>query len=307
MTSVSAVLIEQIFMLFLMIAIGYYASKIKIITPELNKGLTDFLLHIPMPLLIISAFSFPFSTELFSNTLIVLGCSLAIHLGSFFIAKIIFYKFPLSQRQVLTFASTFSNCAFLGIPVINSVYGKIGLLYSSFFIVGFHLIIWTIGIIIFTGKSNWETMLKALCNPGLISVAIGIILFTFSIKFPPFIDKTVNIIGSMTTPLSMIIIGASLADCHWKTLFSGVSLYLGTAIRLIVLPLLAFAIMSWFQLDPTVLGVCFLTTAMPAASFVGIFAGKYGGDTQFASKMVFLSTICSAVTLPLLANLLKFS
>jgi len=165
-------------------------------------------------------------------------------------------------------------------------------------LIGFNLLVWTLGIIIFTEKADRQTARATLTNPGIIAVLIGTVLFIFSIPLPAPIIKTFSLVGSMTTPLSMIIIGATLADCRWKEFFSGTAVYYGSLTRLVLLPLITMGTMILLQLDPTVIGVCVLSVAMPVAATTVMFAERYDSDTLFASRLVFLSTILSAVTIP---------
>ncbi|WDC84627.1 AEC family transporter [Caloramator sp. mosi_1] len=147
--------------------------------------------------------------------------------------------------------------------------------------------IWTAGVFIFSGRGNKENLRKAVLNPGIVSVFIGLIIFLFSISLPAPIIKTLEIVGSMTTPLSMIIIGSTLADARIKSIFEGFSVYFGSFVRLIFIPLAVYFILNFIGLKDFYLSIPVIITAMPAAANTVIMAEKYGGNAEYASKVVF--------------------
>ena len=282
----------------MIIIIGYIARRTNVIKADMTKKLSDFLLYVTLPLLIITSFNFQFSKTMLVNGGIILISSFAAHFAGYGLGKLLFVRFPASKRKILVFAAVFSNCGFMGIPIIESIYGKVGVFYSSIYQVAFNLLIWTLGIIIFTEKLDRQTARSTLTNPGIIAVFIGMILFVFSIPLPAPVLKTFSMVGSMTTPLSMIIVGATLAECRWQELFSDLSVYYGSLIRLIILPLMTMVILKFFHLDPIVTGVCVLSVAMPVAATTAIISELYDGDTSLASRLIFLSTVFSIITIP---------
>jgi transposase len=156
-----------------------------------------------------------------------------------------------------------------------------------------------------TGKRDIKSMKKALINPGIIAVFIGLFIFIFSIKLPYPVAKTLEMFGTMTTPLSMLIIGALIANMDFKKLFSGLALYYVTAIRLIILPLLVLIAMKILGItDTMLLGTCVTTAAMPAAANTAIFAERYNGNSALASRIVAFSTIASMITIPIILSLI---
>lgn len=208
------------------------------------------------------------------------------------------------MNRVLRAAAIFSNCGFMGFPILASVYGTQGVFYGSFYVLTFNLLIWTAGVAIFTGKREALTWKQAL-NPAVISVLIGFCLFIFSIKLPAPIFKTLDMVGSMTTPLSMLIIGSLLVEIKLSEAFSGFSIFYATIIRLIVLPLTVILLLKLLGANGLILGVPVLAGAMPTAALVAVFAEKHGADALLASRAVFLSTILSIVTIPAMIVLLQ--
>lgn len=298
------VLVEQVILLLFMLATGFYGYKRHIIDSRSVKAMTDLLINITMPLMIIASFNFPFSVDLLKNFSIVLIATITIHLLSYFIGKILFCHCEENQRKVLIFSIIFSNCGFMGIPVISSLLGKIGALYSSIYLIGFNAFVWTLGVTIYNSNAKEKGLKNVLTNPGIVGILIGFSLFVCPVKLPEIIYSAVDSIGSMTTPLSMLIIGAGLATCELREIFKGFHIYWASIIRLLILPLLTLLVCKLLPIDHTVVGVCVLSTAMPIANMTMILAEKYGGDTKLASRLVFFSTAFSMITIPLLFTIL---
>ena len=300
----SSVIVKQVIILFLVIIVGFYASKRDIISGDMTKKLSTLLLQVTQPLLIISSFNFAFSTEMLRNAVLVFLLSFGIHLFSMLVGKLFYFKYPDRVKSVLKFTAVFSNCGFMGFPVLDSIFGSIGVFYGAMYVIPFNILTLSYGVMVFTGKSDKDTIKKILTHPMIISVAIGMILFLFQIKLPMPLNNAVSMVGSMTSPLSMLIVGALLAVIPIKEMFRGLSVYYGSAIRLIVLPLLIYAILSLLRLPKEVLQVCVILTAMPAAANTAIFSEKYDGDAGLASRCIGISTILSIFTIPLIILLL---
>jgi malate permease and related proteins len=139
-----------------------------------------------------------------------------------------------------------------------------------------------------------------LFNPGIISVFLGMILFLFSLRLPLPVFRAVELVGGMTVPLSMLIIGALLADADIKGFFSGLSVYYGTFVRLLLIPMIALVVLKVIGFPGQLLQICVLLVAMPAAANTAIFAEMYGADSQLASRCIVISTLLSIITIPLI-------
>lgn len=295
-----SIIITQVTTLFLIMAVGFFARKRNILNPELNKGLTDLLLNVTAPITAISSFSFAFSREMLIGAGMVFAFAIAIHSFAIVFSKLLYFGFPSPTNKVLRFATVFSNCGFMGYPVMGSLFGNLGIFYTSIYVATFTFFIWTFGVTIYTGKADVHSLKKALGNPGVIAVFAGMLIFLFSVKLPFPVSETLRIVGSMTTPISMIVIGSMLADIKPADLFSGWAIYYGAIIRLIVMPLITLGALTLLGFKGILLGVCVLAVGMPAAALSVSFAEKNNGDSAFASRLVFLSTILSVITIPIM-------
>ncbi len=297
-------ILNQIIVLFLIMVVGFYARKKNIINKEVNRGLSSLLLNITLPFMIFASFNIAFNKDMLINGGKLLIYSTSIYLFAILISKLLYFKYPKDKKSILRFVTIFSNCGFMGFPVIESVYGKTGVFYTSIFNISFNILIWVVGIILLTGEFNLKTLKEVMLNPGIIATFLGLAVFIFSIKLPLPIYKTFDLVGSITTPIAMLVVGAMLADIKIMDVFCDISLYYGTAVRLIVMPLIVLVVMKWLGVKDMFLGISVLITAMPAPANAAIMAEMYGGDASFASKCIFLSTVLSAITIPLIIKLM---
>jgi predicted permease len=235
----------------------------------------------------------------------VFAFSLFLHLFAFLIGFVLYRPYPEPTRKVLRFVTIFSNCGFMGFPLLESLYGKTGVFYGSFYVFAFHLFIWTIGVRIFTGQQDRSSLKKVVTNPNIIAVGLGMVFFLLSIKLPAPVHSALAMVGAMNTPLSMLVVGSILSEIRFKELFSGFSLYYGTFARLVMIPLCSLFITNLLGFPPLLQGVCVLSTATPAAALTTAFAEEHNGDSHLASRLIFLSTVLSMGTLPFFAFLVN--
>jgi len=295
----SSQLINQIIVLFIIMAVGFYAKKKKFLNNIVDKGLSELLLNVTLPFMIVTSFNIKYEAEMVSNAQKILIYSFLIHISLIFISKIFFFKAPKSKQQVFRFITIFSNVGFMGYPVLESIYGGTGVFYAAIFNIAFNILVWTVGVMLFTGEKDFKSMRKAVANPAILAVIIGVILFAFSIKLPLPIENAIKLVGSTTTPISMIIVGSMLAEMKFKDAFSDFSVYYATFVRLLIVPMIVYVVLKFLKVDDLLLNICVILQAMPAAVMAPLLAEKYGGDNLLASQCVFITTIVSAVTIPI--------
>lgn len=296
--------INQIIILTLMMFIGVILRKLKIISDEVNKGLTSILMNLTLPCMILYSFNFTFSLDMFRNALIILMYSTAIHIILIILSKIAYFKFDDNKEKVFKFSTIFSNCGFVGFPIVQGIFGDIGVFYTSIFTIPFNIFMWTYGVVIFTGEKNIKSIRKNLVNPPLICTVIGMLIFLFSIKLPQPVISTLSSIGNMTTPISMFIVGTMLADVKIKDVFKGIDIYYMNIVKLIVSPLIILTLLKLLHADDILMKICVIMVAMPTASLVGVFSEKYNGDRPTASRCAFLTTVLSLITIPVIMSVI---
>jgi predicted permease len=186
----------------------------------------------------------------------------------------------------------------MGFPILYAAYGDTGVLYGSIFNAVFNLLIWTYGVMLFSEDKGENNFKKLFLNAGILAVFAGLIIMIFSITLPYPLQETIRVVGNMTTPLSMIILGHMLTQIDIKSILNDKKVYYVCFIRLIVVPIITLAVLNLFKMDAIVRNVIVIGEAMPVASLCVIFAQNNDKEQEFASKIVFMSTILSVITIP---------
>ncbi len=292
-------------LLFLLMALGILIKKVGIITDENRKSFSGLLLNVVLPCNIVNSFlgDNPISSEFFKNCILALVLSLLIQIFITWISRFLFWKAKKERKSVMRYGVICSNSSFIGLPVAEELYGSLGVLYTSIFQIPIRFTMWTAGLSLFTEVDRKEAFHKLIKYPCIISVFIGFLLMLLPISLPTVITDTIASVSKCTTPLSMFVIGAILADADMKTMFSKEAFYF-TFWRLLGLPLFIWAVLKPFHLDPLLISISVIMSGMPAGSTTSILADQFGGDSMFAAQVTFVSTLFSMATIPLLGLLL---
>lgn len=302
------VVLNQVLILVVILIVGVVAGKKGIIAEGASKKLSELLLYITNPMLVLSSFFFEYSPEKMRNGLLVFLYGSGFFLFSILISGLLYKNYDKKIKPILRFTAVFSNCGFMGLPMMKALFGDEGVFLGSFYLVAFNLFVWTFGLAMFSDikvKEDFrKSMKQALLNPALIAFYIGVVVFIFKIPVPGFIISAVNYIGDMTLPLSMLIIGVLVSTVKFSTLLNDPKVYYASAVRLIILPLAAYGIFYLVGVPKIVMSVLVTAVAMPIAANTTIFAEMFDKDSVFASKSVTLSTIFSIITTPLIVSLL---
>jgi len=300
MPVVSNILQMQILLLALMLA-GFVSAKAKIIDTHARDSLSDLILGVFLPCNILSSFLNTDTSKL-PSLAIMLAFSSGLLCLCFALSKLFYRRFGTEQKKVLLYATIISNASFLGNPVIESIYGIDALVYSAIYLIPLRVALWTLGIAIFSGGKG--SVKKVVFHPCLIATYLGFAVMFTGFKSPAWLSRIVFTLGNCTTPISMMVVGSVLGLVDSKKLITGVALYF-SSIRLILIPLMALGIMLLIRPDPVVTGVAVILSGTPAPVTISILAGKYKSDNVLASRIVFVSTLLSIVTIPALIWLLQ--
>ena len=285
--------------LMVYLCVGFLCYYKQIITKQNQQKFVAFVLNFLMPCMVFQSFK-NVSVSLLTQSLQVLFISFFICFISFLLGKVLYRSFPLNKRNVLRYSTMINNAGFAGLPLAKQLYGDTGLIYASIFLIPIRIFMWSAGITMLSNqKSDWKKILKQLIhNPNIIAVVLGIFRGLLQIPLPLFFDNALTHLSDCVSPLSMIIIGSIIAQISITSIMEKGVLYY-TLIRLFLLPLLVLCSLTFFHFDPVLIGTCVILTAMPAATSTALLASQYGSDSSFASKIIFLSTICSLFTAPL--------
>ena len=286
-------------MMFLLMAVGVVLRKMNIITKEGKGMLTDLVIDLILPCNIISAFYMPMDHSVFVSGVEILIISILIQIFCTFISGILYRKVPKEKRMVLQYATVCSNAGFLGNPVAEGLYGSVGLLYASVYLIPQRIVMWSAGVSYFTEcPSKKEVVKKVLKHPCIVAVEIGIVLMVTQVQLPGFLSSAIENVGECTTAITMMLIGTILTDVDMRHILTRTTVAY-SFIRLAFIPAVVFAGCWLANIDSVVAGVSVTLAAMPAGTTTAILAMKYHGDEEFATQSVVLTTMLSMAAIPI--------
>lgn len=303
-----AAITNSVVSLFIIILVGVYGSKKKIITAELNKGLTDILIKIALPFMIISSFMFTYDDTIKSNVLKTFYLSIGAYAVMAVVSYILLIPVKKDKKTVLHFANVFVNTGYVGFPVLNSIFGSEGVIYGSIFNIFFVIFVWTYGIMLYKGKLEKgylkNEIINLLLNPSIIAVAVGIIIMIFDIEIKGALLSSIKSIGNITGPLSMFIIGVILSNVKLKQHLKDWTVYYGIIIKLLIIPIIIYLISLLLKDSSKAAYSVIIMTAMPASAMTSILAESFNKEKEFAAIIVSTTTLISLITVPILIKLI---
>ena len=285
--------------MYIFMFIGVILFKTKKLSLEGSKALGNILIYAVMPAVVIKAFLNEMTMERLKGLGIAFVFSFAVLLLAMVVSQFFFKKRPIEN-----FGASFSNAGFIGIPLVSALYGDEAVFYVSAFVALLNLLQWTYGVFVITKNKKAISLKKILTNPILISLAAGLILFVCQIQVPVIIISSIQGIASLNAPLAMFSLGTYLAQVSWKEIFTNRYAYLGSVIRLLVVPLLTLGILSFVPSVYSTMKMAILIVAStPIGSNAAIFAQIHNQDYKQAVRIVCLSTLYSILTMPMIMML----
>lgn len=291
-------MIDMQLMMFLLVGIGFFIRKKGIVNTEGRMNMIDLCLHITLPFNVLHSFLRKWDWNLFIACGVILLLSVGFNAISVFFSAILYKKQEANRQKSLKYGTIISNSGFLGNPMVEGIYGSEGLLYAALFMLPVRIVMWTIGIAVFLKGRKEKLWKNVLTHPCIVAIYAGVIIMVCGIQFPTFVEKTIVGISGCNTPLSMMLVGMMLAEVKPKGLIDKTMVFY-TAIRLLIIPAVVFAITAFLPIDGMLRGITVIMAGMPAPITTALLSAKYGGDEKYATGMIFLSTISSLITLPL--------
>lgn len=298
--------LQKVLILFLLIVIGFIAGRTNLISAKGQKDITNLVLYITMPATIFNAMQLPLNQERVQTSLVIIGIMIFCYFVMFTSGLMIAKRLNLTpgQKDIFHVALLLSNTTFMGFPIVSNLLGEEALFYAVLgagFI--FEMVSWTIGIYLIGrhGKAatsfNWQ---KIAFSPGIISIAFGLLFFLTQWQLPTLAQDVVNTLAPATSPLAMIVVGLMLSRSDIIAAFKNKILYLAAGLKLLGVPLLIIFILKTLGVDGVKLVIPVIMISMPTASYVAMFAGNTENDTDFASQVVFMSSLLSILTIPII-------
>ena len=292
---------SQVVILFLVVLVGALCRRLRYFTDETIHGVTQLVVNITLPVLTVYNMQRPFDPHVLVNFLLTLFIALITISAALFGALFLFRNRPHDKRAVLANMEGFSNCGFMGYPIILAI-NPDWMIYAVAYNVAYVIVSWTIGVSLFQDKPSIDVK-RVLLNPNIVSAFIGFAVFCLNITLPDILSQSMSLVGGLTTPLSMLLIGTRVSGIRLGDLRDK-DYHIAAVLRLVVLPLIVYASLRPLHLDREVFSTIYLLTAMPAGTLFAMQAELYGGDTRFAARAIAYSTLLSLVTVPVMSLLM---
>lgn len=285
--------------LFLYMLIGWICRKTDLVKAAAQPSFTNFLLYVSIPCMVFQSFDMEFTMETLYRGASVLTIATISALVSLVFSRYAYNWCNPREKCIMKYGTLVSNSGFAGLPVIQDAYGQDGLFLGSLFIIPNRIMMWSAGISLFTDAPLKQRIKNVMLNPGIIAVELGVLRMLFQPAIPQQLNKALSALGAMSTPLGMVIIGMILSGVSPRTVLDKKAFIL-VAVRQFLFPLGTLAILRLLGTDLLTLQISVVLTGMPVGSSTAFLADKYGADAVFASKCVFISTLTSLITIPIL-------
>lgn len=291
-------------MLVLIMLLGYLCARIGITGPEFNKRVTPLVMNVLLTATILnSVLSVPDFTgrDIIDYVLVLTGATVLQIAAAWFLPQLL--RTRREDAGAMRLVAAFGNVGFVGLPIVAAIYGDQMVFFASLANIPFNLTLYSMGAVQLSGSSDAHFDWRKVFNMPVIATLLSVVLLLSRIHVPAVIADTISTLAGATIPLSMLIIGTSLGAISVRAALADWRVYVVSAVRLIVCPLLTWVVLRPF-VSGELLGIPVLLAACPSAMVVTALCLQYGRSDAFASKCIFLSTILSAVTIPLVIWLL---
>ena len=296
------VVFQTMLKLFLLLILGFVLFKCHIFDEYTNKKISALIVNVASPMLIISSIAGVEGSNK-SIVFLMIGAGILMYIGFIILGKIInrIFPFPKKDWPVYECMVVFANTGFMGYPVLLDVFGQEAVFYASLIHMAFNFFVYTYAIMCLTkgDDSEFKLNFKQLLTPGIILIFVGIFIYLFDIQLPSVLMDTINSVGSLTAPLSMMMIGSSLAVYPIKDSFTDWRSYVFAFVRLLIIPFVTMLICRLIHIDPYYANITIITNAMPVGSMVLMLATQYNANVKIVTRNIVVSTLLSVITIPI--------
>lgn len=296
------VVFQTMLKLFLLLVLGFVLFKCHIFDEYTNKKISALIVNVASPMLIISSIAGVEGSNK-SIVFLMIGAGILMYIGFIILGKIInrLFPFPKKDWPVYECMVVFANTGFMGYPVLLDVFGQEAVFYASLIHMAFNFFVYTYAIMCLTkgDDSEFKLNFKQLLTPGIILIFVGIFIYLFDIQLPSVLMDTINSVGSLTAPLSMMMIGSSLAVYPIKDSFTDWRSYVFAFVRLMIVPFVTMIMCRLLHIDAYYANITIITNAMPVGSMVLMLATQYNANVKIVTRNIIVSTLLSVITIPI--------
>ena len=301
------VLIEKMALLVMLLALGYLCARLKLVGPEFNKGLSKLVINVFLAGMILSSVinkKLEMTGGDVAFGLLMMTLSMLICVGIGWLSPTLL-RIKDGDKGMYRMLSAFMNNGFVGFPLVAAVYGENAVFFASLSNIPFNLLLYTVGVMFLQkGDKNTKFSIKSVINVPIVATLIAVVIFIFEIPMPKLVDEVADTLSAATVPLSMMCVGLSLGSVSLKEALMQPRLYGISLVRLLICPLAVWLVLRIFITNPVILGTIVILSACPSAIICTILGIQYGRDGVESSEAIFISTMLSMITIPLLISVL---
>ncbi len=299
-------IVTQMLMIFGIVLVGLFAAKRNLWAAELDRKLSIFIMNISMPALILASVmgkDLAFENSELLALAVVAVVNYVVLIGMAYLIPNLWKVNP-SRKGLLSFMLAFGNVSFIGYPVCDAVFGPKAVFCASVLNIPFNLLVFTVGVsFINGGKAKSAFSPKLILSPCVVASLIAVVIAVARIQMPTPVGQWFHLLGDLTTPCALLIIGSSLSHIPVRDMLGNRFVYGMTLLRLLVLPLMVGAVLALMGVNPFVSDVAVVLSAMPVATNGIMLCLQYGKDERVMTQGLFITTLLSVVSIPLVAYL----
>ena len=296
----SILVLNQAVIMILICVIGMICYKTNIITKNVQKYFSSLVLKVVMPCLIITSFQVDLSPEVMDGLIKAVILSVISHIVMILTSNLIIRKNEKREYAIERFSLVYTNCGYMGIPLIEGVLGAEGVIYATVYMIVFNVLVWSHGVIVMRNKFSPRDLLTVLKSPTMISIGVGLIFLISGLRLPYIISKPLSYVASMNTPLPMLIAGVTIAQQSFFDTIKDFRAIFISAIRMLILPVIVFFVIRWIPCSDEVFLSTILSVSCPSAAVGTLFAIEYNKNAAYASRIFAITTVASSITMPLI-------
>ena len=295
---------SKMLMILFAISMGYLANRLKILDDGSNRKLTKLVLNITIPGLILSAVMTGEAQPEVGTVLSVWKMAAVYYAVELLAVLVVPALLGGTERQkgVWRFSLLFTNAIFIGYSVLGALYGERAVFYAVLLTLPVNALSFSVGPLMLGGSRRFSW--KSLCTPSFLSSVLSLVIVLAGIQVPAYAGEVLGFVGDMTAPLSLLVLGSVLAGMPLGKVFAMLRIWALSLVRLVIMPVLLLVCLRPLGLDPVVLSTGVIIMATPAAVNGFMLAIEHDGDSECMAQTIFLSTLCSIVTIPLVATLI---
>ena len=293
-------IVSQLFKMLVILLVGIFCCRIGLVNPEGSRCISNLLLNIVNPCLIITVYQTDYDEALVAGLLVSFAAAVASHIIAILISTLLIRRNSSSDFPLERYAAVYSNCGFIGIPLIGSVLGNEGVFYLTAYMTVFNLLTWTHGLSLMKGNFRLRNLRDGILSPMVLSTVLAMLLFFVQFKIPGSLLDSMNYIADMNTPLAMMIAGFSVAHSNLKKICTDLRIYRVAVLKLLVIPLAVLVFLSLLPLDSTVAYTTLIASACPTATTITMMSILYNKNHTYASELFSFTTVLSILTIPVI-------